>query len=138
MLRVDNPERELLLDLAEGMRVPRPNGFTPNGKSVLSPLRPSYLKVAGAVNKMIAGTVTEKLGFHLPKELAIRTITNLHLCTAHWTPKKGKKSGRPIGDLTFVDGVALNSDETTASSELYYGAIVHPTIEVIIKMILRF
>ena len=138
MLRVDNPERELLLDLAEGMRVPRPNGFTPNGKSILSPLRPSYLKVAGAVNKIIAGTVTEKLGFLPPKELAIRTITNLHLCTAHWTPKKGKKSGRPTGDLTFVDGVALNSDETTASSELYYGAIVHPTIEVIIKMILRF
>ena len=138
MLRVDNPERHLLLDLAGGMRVPRPDGFSPNGKSLLSPLRPSYLKVAGAVNKMIAGIVTERLGFLLPKALAIRTIANLHLCTAHWTPKKGKKSGRPIGDLTFVDGMALNSDETTASSELFYGVIVHPTIEIIIKMILRF
>ena len=132
MLRVDNPERHLLLDLAEGMRVPRPDGFSPNGKSLLSPLRPSYLKVAGAVNKMIAGIVKEKLGFLLPKTLAIRTTANLHLCTAHWTPKKGKRSGRP------VDGMAMNSDETTASSELYYGVIVHPTIEVIIKMILRF
>lgn len=134
----NNPEIKLLLDLAEGMRVPRPDGFVPNGKSALSPLRPSYLKVAGAVNKMISGIVANKLGFLLPKALAIQTIPNLHLCTAHWTPKKGKKSGRPIGDLTFVDGIALNSDETTAASEAYYGVIVHPTIEVIIKMVLRF
>ena len=138
LLLPDNPERDLLLDLAEGMRVPRPVGFVPNGKSALAPLRPSYLKVAGAVNKMIASTVAEKLGFLLPKALAVQTISNLHLCTAHWTPKKGKKSGRPIGDLTFVEGMALNSDETTASSELYYGIIIHPTIDVIIKMILRF
>lgn len=87
---------------------------------------------------MIASTVAKKLGFLLPKALAVQTIPNLHLCTAHWTPKKGKKSGRPIGDLTFVEGVALNLEETTAASELYYGAIIHPTIEVIIKMILRF
>ena len=138
LLQSNNPERSLLLDLAEGMRVPRPTGFIPNGKSTLAPLRPSYLKVAGAVNKMIASTVADKLGFLLPKALAIQTIPNLHLCTAHWTPKKGKKSGRPIGDLTFVEGIALNSDETTAASELYYGTIIHPTIEVIIRMILRF
>lgn len=87
---------------------------------------------------MIAGTVEEKLGFLLPKALAIQTIPNLHLCTAYWTPKKGKKSGRPIGDVTFVDGMALNSDATTAASELNYGVIIHPTIEVIVKMILRF
>ena len=133
-----NPEIRLLLDLADGMRVPRPDGFVPNGKSELSPLRPSYLRVAGAVNKMIADVVANKLGFLLPKALAIQTIPNLHLCTAHWTPKKGKKSGRPIGDLTFVDGIPLNCDETTAASEAYYGTIVHPTIDVIIKMILRF
>ena len=118
--------------------MPRPTGFVPNGKSTLVPLRPSYLKIAGAVNKMIASTFADKLGFLLPKALAIQTIPKLHLCTAHWTPKKGKKSGRPIGDLTFVEGIALNSDETTAASELYYGAIIHPTIEVIIRMILRF
>ena len=133
-----NPEIRLLLDLADGMRVPRPDGFVPNGKSELSPLRPSYLRVAGAVNKMIADIVAKKLGFLLSKALAIQTIPNLHLCTAHWTPKKGKKSGRPIGDLTFVDGTPLNSDETTAASGAYYGTIIHPTIEVIIKMILRF
>ena len=108
LLQSENPERNLLMDLAEGMRVPLPKGFVPNGKSTLAPLRPSYLKVAGAVNKMIASTVADKLGFLLPKALAIQTIPNLHLCTAHWTPKKGKKSGRPIGDLTFVEGVALN------------------------------
>ena len=34
--------------------------------------------------------------------------------------------------------MALNSDETTAASELYHGVIIHPTTEVIIKMILHF
>ena len=83
LLLSDNPEWNLLLDLAEGMRVPRPEDFVPNGKLPLAPLRPSYLKVAGAVNKMIASTVAEKLGFLLPKALAVQTIPNLHLCTAH-------------------------------------------------------
>ena len=46
LLLSDNPERNLLLDIAEGMRVPRPEGFVPNGKLPLAPLRPSYLKVA--------------------------------------------------------------------------------------------
>ena len=66
-----NPEIRLLLDLADGMRVPRPDGFVPNGKSELSPLRPSYLRVAGAVNKMIADIFANKLGCLLPKALAI-------------------------------------------------------------------
>ena len=31
-LRLDNPERSRLFDIAEGMRVPLPEGFTPNAK----------------------------------------------------------------------------------------------------------
>ena len=44
-LAADNPELELLRDLAVGMRVPIPAGFKPNGAGVLTPLRTSYLKL---------------------------------------------------------------------------------------------
>ena len=33
-LREDNPKRELLLQLCEGMVVHRPEGFTPNGRDI--------------------------------------------------------------------------------------------------------
>ena len=99
-LTSDNPELGLLRDLAVGMRVPIPIGFKPNGSGALTPLRASYLKVHQAVNKMVAETVSSGLGFLLPKDLAIETIPRLHLCTAHWAQKKGKKSGRPIGGMT--------------------------------------
>ena len=125
-LSVDNPERELLCDLAVGMRVPIPVGFTPNGTGVLTPLRTSYLMVHQAVNRMVGETVARGLGFLLPKDLAIETIPRLHLCTAHWAQKRGKKSGRPIGDMTYVDGTPLNTDETTKEAEEIYGPIRHP------------
>ena len=137
-LSADNPEKDLLCDLAVGMRVPIPVGFIPNGTGVLTPLRTSYLKVHQAVNRMVGETVSRGLGFLLPKELAIKTIPRLHLCTAHWTQKRGKKSGRPIGDMTYVDGTALNTDEATKEAEDIYGPIRHPTIEDIALMILSF
>ena len=72
----------------------------------------------------------------MPKKLAIETIPRLHLCTAHWAQKTGKKSGRPIGDMTYVDGTALNTEEATKEAEDYYGPIRHPTIDDIAVMIL--
>jgi hypothetical protein len=51
----------------------------------------------------------------------------LHLCKAHWTVKKGKPSGRPLGDLSIVDGTKINTDK-----------IRHPTIDDIAVMIYDF
>ena len=137
-LRSDNPERGLLFDLAVGMRVPLPADFEPNGTLPSAALRSSYLKVDTAVNKMLGGMVEQKLAFLLPKEVAVRYIPNLHLGAAHWTPKKGKPSGRPIGDLTYVTGTPLNTEATTASAAELYGAIRHPTIAEIVRMVMTF
>ena len=95
-LREDNPERERLFDIADGMRVPLPAGFTPNGKGLLTPLRPAYVDVHQAVDKMLAELHTQGLAFCLPKKEAIDLIDGLHLGKASWTPKKGKPSGRSI------------------------------------------
>ena len=134
-LRPDNPEMALLYDLVGGMRVHLPEGFTANGMMPRTPRRPIYETVATAVNKMLGGIVDQKLAFLLPLEMAQRHVPNLHLCKAHWTTKKGKPSGRPLGDLSNVDGTALNTEETAAAAISYYGEIRHPTIDDIATMV---
>ena len=93
-----------MFDLAEGMRVPRPEGFVPNGKAVGGALRETYVKVHTAVNRLLGDMVQQRLAFILPKPMAVAYIDNLHLASAYWTPKKSKPSGRPIGDMTYVTG----------------------------------
>ena len=120
------------------MWVPTPSGFKPNGSEAPSPLRQAYVTVAPAVNKMLGDIVEKKLAFILTYDDAKRHVPNLHLCKAHWTRKKGKKSGRPLGDLTYVDGTPLNTLETAEAAAAHYGAILHPTIDDIVRMICDF
>ena len=115
-LRADNPERTLLNDLVDGMRVPRPSDFSPNGHEVITGLRRNYVTVHSAVNKLLADVIDQLLAFLLPKVVAKGFIGNLHLAAAHWTVRKGKPCGRPISDMTFVTGMSLNTAETTAAA----------------------
>ena len=137
-LRRDNPEIRLLSELVTGMHVPLPPGFTPNGQDTPTPLRATYVTVAPAVNKMLGDVVEQRLAFLLPYEEARRYVPNLHLCKAHWTRKKGKPSGRPLGDLTYVDGTPINTPAMSDAAAAHYGAILHPTIEDIAVMICEF
>ena len=137
-LSPENPELVLMTDLVEGMRVAIPEGFVPNGLQARSPLRASYEAVSSAVNKMLGAVIEQRLAFVLPLELAQAHVPNLHLCKAHWTTKKGKASGRPLGDLSNVDGTPLNTDATADAATAYYGPINHPTIEDIAVMVNKF
>ena len=95
------------------MRVHLPEGFCPNGNQPQTPLRATYVSVAPAVNKMLGDIVEQKLAFVLPFDSAKRYVPRMHLGKAHWTKKKGKPSGRPLGDLTFVDGTPLKDRKST-------------------------
>ena len=134
-LSPDNPELTLITDLIDGMRVAIPEGFVPNGNQPRSPLRSSYEAVSSAVNKMLGAVIEQRLAFILPLDMAQAYVPNLHLCKAHWTTKKGKASGRPLGDLSNVDGTPLNTDATADAATAYYGPIAHPTIEDIAIMV---
>lgn len=127
-----------MMDLVVGMKVHLPNNFQPNGADcdALTPLRRSYVRVHPAVNKMLGATLDQQLDFILPAHLARQFVPKLHLCKAHWTQKRGKKLGRPLGDLAYV--CALKTPETAKAATEYYGDIHHPTIDGIANMIMSF
>jgi hypothetical protein len=73
-LRPDNPKMRMMTDLAGGMRVHLPEGFTPKGSLPRTPLRDNYIAVSTAVNKMLAALIEQKLAFLLPLEMAQRHV----------------------------------------------------------------
>jgi hypothetical protein len=79
VLREDNPERALLVDLVIGMKVHVPEGFEPNGHQPRSELRDSYIDVATAMNKIYGAVIADHLAFFLPLDLALQHVPNLHL-----------------------------------------------------------
>jgi hypothetical protein len=71
----------------------------------------------------------------LPLKMAQQYVPESHLCEAHWCTKKGNSSGQPMGDLSYVDGTPLYTDETGDVATRPYGKIIHPMIDDIANMI---
>jgi hypothetical protein len=70
----DNPHKTMMFELAEGMFVALPTGFTPNGQGPHAALRKSYVTVHSAVDKMLTDLVIQRLAFLIPKSLATANI----------------------------------------------------------------
>lgn len=135
----DNPERARLFGLAEGMRVPLPSDFQPNGQFPRIKLRALYLKTQSAVNKMLYSLHEQQLAIILPREVVENSGMVYHTSMAHWTTSKDKASGRPLFDSKDESrGSALNGKDAKRMAEEIWGKIEHPTIVDIVDMIMAF
>lgn len=139
-ISADNPDKARLLDLANGMQVPVPTGFIPNGQSQRPPMRKAYRTAHSAVNKLNHETWKEGLAFYLPLSVAQHLIIGCHLSPAHWTSKKDKVSGRPLIDPTddSIPNSVLNGPEIRDRATALWAPIEHPTITDIVTMIIEF
>jgi hypothetical protein len=117
-----------------GMRVFVTPDFVPS--SVPPKLRKTYLEAAPAVNKLMADMWHDGKLLLLPTEM-VKTIPGIHFSPISWAPKADKKEGRPIGDLSYPRGRAVNSDAAADLVRQAWGAITLPSIQDIIRMVLE-
>jgi hypothetical protein len=136
----DNPELPRLLDLADGMQVPLPIGFRPNGQRERPPLRTKYIQAHTAVNKLYHDSHKEGLAFYLPIDVATREVIGSNFIPAHWAPNKDKVQGRALidGSDETVEDSTINGIEVRDKANDLWGIIQHPTMADIINMILEF
>jgi len=132
----DDPDRQALLDLVDGIPIFVSDDFIPNGAP--APLRAKYVRLAPCVNKLMADLHRKGLILMLPTEVVCQ-IHGAHFSETHWAVKKGKKCGRPIGDASSRDnGYSLNCDKVKQMTEKAWGSIHHPTLRSLIQMVLEF
>jgi hypothetical protein len=126
-----------------GVEVPLPARFVPC--AVPGPLRDRYVQLQGTLHRLLdKQAVPGQVGL-LPLD-RVQEIPGVHLLNAqHWTRKKGKPQGRPIADLSNVEHphvhCPLNGyypeerQEVNAACTELYGAIRHPTLPALMRMI---
>jgi hypothetical protein len=137
-----------LRDLAGGIQVLLPDGFTP--VAAAPPLRARYCAVAGAVHRLLYKQILAGTLAVLPLEDVMRSLAvhDLHLNNSqHWIPKKGKASGRAIADVSNTEDPLgpppLNGhpgpsrDAVTAAYTALYGAVSHPTLASLMLMVIE-
>ena len=132
----DDPDRHRIESLAtRGMNLIVSPVFCPNGTP--PPIRQLYKQVAGACNGMFQDLWRNDLAVILPSALAAG-IHGVHYSAAHWAKKAQTPKGRQIFDSSGRDpATALNSEWAAQALEECYGQIVHPTLEKLVRMILR-
>ena len=147
-LSPDNPHlTDTLLLAAEGggVRVPVPDGFTPNCADGGQPPRlPSNTAtVGGALRKMIHQAIIEPgLGFVLTLKDARRLIPDLHVSPCAWAPKDATASGRNCINCSnggnLPGNAPLNSDDLRTWMRTRWGHLSLPTIEDLVCMVIDF
>jgi hypothetical protein len=81
--------------------------------------------------------VSAGLALILPRDWVLSCGVQFHLSKLSWTPKHGKKKGRPILDCSA--GIeSVNSDYTKWAGDNLWGVIEHPSIGDLVRMISDF
>ena len=134
-IAVEDPDRERLINLAEGMVVLADDGFVPNNRTPKQ--RSLYLRARNPVNKLFQDMWSKDLVFIVPTVEVNGVVKHLH--PAGWAPKWNKACGRQIGDVSDHEfGPALNSEGAKAKLKEMYSDIRHPTVEDLVGMVNEF
>ncbi len=136
-----NPERERARELAtRGMPVVVDEHFVFNGDKEWPRMRTDYVDVHSAVGKSFyASFVATGLAIILTVATVTTMLKDYHLSVAGHALKDGKPGGRPLTDCTTGrtrTASVLNSDSAKAQSEELWGKISHPTIAMLVMMVL--
>jgi hypothetical protein len=140
-LSPDNPEREHLLKLVEGMPVLVAKDFKPNGDN-WPRRRKDYEEVHCAVDKCFMEAFADQGLAIVLSEATVRERFDdtIHMSVAGWAEKYGKLAGRPITDCTSGEGEGrsvLNTKEAKELCDEIWGEIIHPTLTDLVQMVLE-
>jgi hypothetical protein len=119
------------------MRVPKPEGFIPNGATLKKGLHKVYKRVHAAVDKMLGDLHDQQLGFVLSEGISREAIEDNRMLSK-WARKKGKKCGQNIGDMSYGEKPYFNGKGAKNAAAELWGPIEHPTIEEIATMVLDY
>jgi hypothetical protein len=133
VVSVDNPDRDRLVDLADGIRVTTPSTFVPNGQGQLPDLRKNYRLGSAVVNKLVHEQHAQGLVIYLPREVAVQ-----HVRGCNFNPTDLVIDGKRQKGRNTIDPATLNGPETRVATTDFYGAIHHPDLVLILRMVLRF
>lgn len=133
------PEYERLMDIAQGVELVVREDFKPS-TSPRGPLRQSYLKVAPAVNKIIAEAHGDGLNIILPSDMVFGK-DGVNVVHQHWAENFPRPEGRSITDSAKAKNMrpeeAVNSLEGKEKMKARWGELTFPTIEDLAAMVLR-
>ena len=125
-IKLENPERSLLLELANGIPVMTDPSFFPNGSLTWPKLSSAFVRASQAVECMVHDSHKAGLGFYFKENIVRSTIPGAHINRASHVLAT-KVQGRSITDCS-AGSPSLNSEFVKEASDLKYGIISHPTI----------
>ena len=133
------PEYERLMDIAQGVELVVREDFKPSAFP-RGPLRQSYLKVAPAVNKILAASHEEGLNIILPS-VGVFGKEGVNAVFQHWTENFPRPEGRSITDSSKAKNMrpeeAVNSLEGKEKMKARWGELTFPTVKDLAMMVLR-
>ena len=138
----DDPDFQLLLELAEGVPVWRSNDFLPARNP--PPLSRAYKNVSAVINKLCYEQWERGQAIILPLSVLTdaRCSQKAQISFSGkygWVPKHGSQEGRPTNNYSYDNGNhgLINSEFVKHAVKEFYGAIELAQLDELMKMILR-
>jgi len=138
----DDPDFQLLLELAEGVPVWRDVDFIPSLNP--PPLSRAYKNVSAVINKLCYEQWERGQAIILPLSILTdeRCTKNAQISFSGkygWVPKHGSQEGRPTNNYSYDNGNhgLINSEYVKQAVKEFYGKIELAQLEKLMQMILR-